>query len=301
MKLILGSSSVFRRKVLEDAGIEFEVVEPEIDEKKIRALAPSDTPLLISFEKAKAVAKLINEPAIIIACDQVIGCCNRVLEKPRDAKEVQEWYQMYTSGDVVYYMNGITVHNTETGEYLSAKEIAIANFTFIPEEFTEEQIRKGVVFDCSGAIDDEVQEKYATIIKGSKDSTIGLPLKFVMDMVKKVKKAPDESFELFHNRPEFKKAAERFNAFGPLGVTAEDHEGIGSTPPKILLDNPGKTKGELMTSEEIKDWFKESEEQIAEFSKDEYADNAFAKSALPRVQQNLELSRSYLSSIGKLP
>ncbi|MBI2120730.1 MAG: hypothetical protein HYT94_03865 [Parcubacteria group bacterium] len=55
------------------------------------------------------------------------------------------------------------------------------------DEFTEEQIRKGIIFNCGGGVDDEMTDIYGTIIQGSKESTIGLPVQFIMDMVEKVK------------------------------------------------------------------------------------------------------------------
>lgn len=186
MKLILGSSSPFRRKILEDAGISFEVVTPDIDERHIRALDHLHTPVVLSYAKVQAVAEKVTGPAIIVACDQVIVCNGSILEKPRDAEEVRIWYKLYAANPV-QYVNGITILNTETGTCLTAQEITTATFSEIPETFTEAQIQKGIIFNCAGAIHDEVHDAYATIIKGSKESTIGLPLEFVLQMIEKVK------------------------------------------------------------------------------------------------------------------
>ncbi len=186
MKIILGSSSPFRRKVLEDAGIPFEVVKPDIDEKKIRAVSHDHTPVVLSYAKAQAVAEKVIEPAFIIACDQVIICDGNILEKPENADEVRTWYRLYAKHPV-NYINGITVFNTETNASLTAQEISIATFKEIPDYFTEEQVSKGVIFNCAGGIDDELEDAYATIIQGSKQSTNGLPVQFVMDMIEKIK------------------------------------------------------------------------------------------------------------------
>lgn len=101
--------------------------------------------------------------------------------------------------------------------------------------------------------------------------------------------------------PEFLVAVEKFKAHGPLGVTADDHLTIGSTPPKKLEENPDRTLGELMTEEEIVDWIKELEKQIAEFSQEKYKNNSFVKSSLPKLIEDLNLGKKYLTSIGKLP
>jgi septum formation protein len=186
MKIILGSSSPFRREVMEESGIPFEVVTPDIDEKKIRALDHMHIPVILSFAKAQAVAKKVKEPAIIIACDQIVICDGNILEKPESADEIRSWYKLYADYPVSY-INGITVYNTETKACLTAQEVAISNFSPIPDSFVEEQISKGIVFNCAGAIDNNVADTYSSIIQGSRQSMIGLPLDFIMAMIEKIK------------------------------------------------------------------------------------------------------------------
>lgn len=186
MKIILGSSSPFRRKILEEAGISFEVVTPDIDEKKIRALDNLHIPVILSYAKAQAVAQKVIGPAIIIACDQVAICKGIILEKPENADEIRTWYKIYADS-MVYYINGITVCNTETGIYLTAQETSVVRFKPIPESFTEQQIDKGIAFSCNGGLCSETEDAYSTIMSGSKQSTIGLPLQFVLEMVEKVR------------------------------------------------------------------------------------------------------------------
>lgn len=107
-------------------------------------------------------------------------------------------------------------------------------------------------------------------------------------------------FEKFENSI-FKEAADKFNTFGPLGVTAADHLGIGSTPKELLVNNPGKTLGELMTDDEISQWIKGLQEQIVQYSSDQYKNNSFVKSILPKLVEDLRLSKKYLDSIGRWP
>jgi len=186
MRLILGSSSLVRRKILEDAGIIFEVVKPEIDEKKIRATDDRLIPVVLSFAKAQAVAAKVSGPAVIIACDQVIICNGQLIEKPENADEVRAWYRLYTQYPVEH-INGITVCNTETDTYLTAQETSAISFKEIPEEFMEEQIRKGLIYNHCGGIDSELEDTYSKLIRGTKDSPKGLPLDFVMNMIERVK------------------------------------------------------------------------------------------------------------------
>ncbi|QQG45173.1 MAG: hypothetical protein HYW89_04210 [Candidatus Sungiibacteriota bacterium] len=107
--------------------------------------------------------------------------------------------------------------------------------------------------------------------------------------------------EKFTERDSYKKAAEKFERLGLLGVTAEDHREIKSTPPEELEKNPGKTRAELMSDEEITQWLKKQRDLIEEFSQEKYKDNSFAQSYLPDLRKKLELSIRYLKEIGRLP
>lgn len=101
--------------------------------------------------------------------------------------------------------------------------------------------------------------------------------------------------------PEFFQAKAEFDARSSLGVTAEDHLGVGSSPSEELKNNPGKTLGELMTKEEASAWIKEQEEQIAEYSQEKYKGSSLVDNALPELVKDLNLSKEYLTSIEKLP
>lgn len=126
MKIILGSSSIFRKKILEKAGIDFDVIPADIDEKSIRSENNELIPLLLSYAKSQAVTNKVDSPSIIIACDQIVVCNSRVLEKPTSNEEVKEWYDMYSKYPV-NFINRITVYNTMTKNSLSSLEISTAS------------------------------------------------------------------------------------------------------------------------------------------------------------------------------
>jgi len=103
----------------------------------------------------------------------------------------------------------------------------------------------------------------------------------------------------FHEK--FEKAKNRFNAFGPLGVTAEDHRNLGSTPPGILQENPGKTEADLMSDEDLRAWLIDKKGALEKFSSKEFGDNTFAQSYLPSLREEIRTTLSFLRSIKRLP
>jgi hypothetical protein len=94
-------------------------------------------------------------------------------------------------------------------------------------------------------------------------------------------------------------ATRRFNENGPLGVTAEDHHAIGSTPPDTLESNPGKTLADLMTDTDIALWVAEQESGIKELLGPEFEDNAGAQRVVQQSRKHIEATAKYLASIGR--
>jgi len=69
MKIILGSASEARKKIMEKMSLEFSVMPSGIDEKAIRSDNPEKLVLLISRAKAEELIKKITKPVILITAD----------------------------------------------------------------------------------------------------------------------------------------------------------------------------------------------------------------------------------------
>jgi hypothetical protein len=86
-----------------------------------------------------------------------------------------------------------------------------------------------------------------------------------------------------------------------LEMTLQDHLRIGSTPPDILKQNPGKTKADLMSDEELTDYLITKQDLIEQLSSQENLTNSFAQSALKDTREDFELTKQYLTRIGRMP
>lgn len=82
--LVLASGSPTRRQLLEAAGLDVEVMVPQVDERAIEAeagpLAPRDLAGRLALAKARAVAAAV-EDRIVLAADQVLACEGEVFHK----------------------------------------------------------------------------------------------------------------------------------------------------------------------------------------------------------------------------
>ncbi|KAH1204182.1 Maf-like protein [Glycine max] len=86
-KIILGSSSVARRKILSEMGYLFTIMTADIDEKSIRKETPEDLVMALAEAKANAIiSKLqtttnqqrVDEPTILIAADTAEAILQRL-------------------------------------------------------------------------------------------------------------------------------------------------------------------------------------------------------------------------------
>jgi septum formation protein len=86
-RLVLASGSPFRREMLENAGVDVEVVRPALDERAIEAplagVAPEDVALVLAEAKALDVSGRLPG-ALVLGCDQTLSLGDRIFHKPAD-------------------------------------------------------------------------------------------------------------------------------------------------------------------------------------------------------------------------
>jgi len=92
--LILASGSPFRRQLLENAGLTFSVVRPEIDERAVEAPLENSgaTPEEVAQVLAEAKALDVSErhpDALVIGSDQTLSLEDRVFHKPADMESAR--------------------------------------------------------------------------------------------------------------------------------------------------------------------------------------------------------------------
>lgn len=89
-KIILASASERRQKLLEQVGINCEVIPSNIDEDSINGDTPGDLVEKLSAAKAENVAERLDGDFVIVAADTVVVKDSRVFGKPSDEKEAFE-------------------------------------------------------------------------------------------------------------------------------------------------------------------------------------------------------------------
>jgi len=92
-QIILASTSITRRKMLEDAGARLIIKAPEIDEdvvkQSIAGSDPADIAMILAQAKAMSVSEA-NRSAIVVAADQVLSLGDRIFNKPKNREEARD-------------------------------------------------------------------------------------------------------------------------------------------------------------------------------------------------------------------
>lgn len=162
--------------MLEEMGIEFEVMPADIDEKAIRHDDPKELVLGIANAKADFLLPKITEPAILITGDAIVLCAKKVLEKPKTKQEVRDFLQGYKNYPA-QTITAVVVTNTSTGKRAEVIDTSKVYFNNFSETEIDAIINDGQVFDLSGGftIEGSLWEKHVDKIEGTRDSVIGLP------------------------------------------------------------------------------------------------------------------------------
>src|SRR5690606_26268049 len=92
--IILSSTSPFRKRLLENAGLEFRTVSPETDERTVETtlegsdVTPDDVALILGEAKAQDVSQR-NPDAWVIGSDQTLSLDGRIFHKPADMEDAR--------------------------------------------------------------------------------------------------------------------------------------------------------------------------------------------------------------------
>jgi len=113
-RLILGSSSPYRRELLQRLRLPFEVVVPDIDETPLEGESPDATALRLSLHKAQAIA-LCHPGALVIGSDQVLTLDGRQMGKPGTHEQAFEQLKQMR-GRTATFHSALCLLDSRTGE-----------------------------------------------------------------------------------------------------------------------------------------------------------------------------------------
>ena len=152
-KLILGSTSAYRKDLLKRLRVPFDVVAPEVDETPQPGEAPALLAARLALAKAQAVARF-HPSAIVIGSDQVADLDGEPLGKPGDhARATAQLQRM--RGQTVVFQTAVAVVCLETG--FSQQSLAPVRVVFrqLSDAEIDNYLRLEQPYDCAGSAKSE--------------------------------------------------------------------------------------------------------------------------------------------------
>jgi len=148
--LVLGSSSPFRKSLLDRLHLAYTIAHPQIDETAEPGENAPNLVRRLALQKAEAVATQFND-ALVIGCDQVAELNGRVLGKPADHDDAVAQLQA-ACGQTMVFHSALCLFDTDTRQYQLA--VVPVNVTF--KSLTRAQIENYLVkdgpYNCAGSI-----------------------------------------------------------------------------------------------------------------------------------------------------
>jgi septum formation protein len=183
MKLVLASTSRYRRELLSRLKLPFEVVSPDVDETPLPYESPSATALRLSVLKAQAVAKQFPD-ALIIGSDQVLMLDEEQLGKPGNhANAFAQLKKM--QGKAMVFHTALTLLNSRTRHTQTRDVPTVVHIRKLSDAQIEAYLKKEEPYDCAGSAKSESLGIALMERMDSPDPTalIGLPLMALTEML----------------------------------------------------------------------------------------------------------------------
>jgi len=153
MKLILASSSPYRRELLLRLMIPFQVVAPDVDETPRQDESPQALVERLAILKAQTVASK-HADALVIGSDQVAVHNGEIVGKPLTHERAVD--QLKTaSGKTVMLYTGLALVNSSSGRIQSEVVPYGVTFRALTDVQIETYLRKEQPYHCAGSVKSE--------------------------------------------------------------------------------------------------------------------------------------------------
>ncbi|MNZ91957.1 Maf-like protein YceF [compost metagenome] len=152
-KLVLASTSPYRRTLLEKLGVPFECAAPITDETPQPAESPRHLVLRLAQEKAQSLANRFPNH-LIIGSDQVCVLDGEITGKPHTEENARQQL-MKARGSIVTFYTGLALYNSATGHLQTECEPFDVHFRHLSEQEIEDYVRRERPLNCAGSFKSE--------------------------------------------------------------------------------------------------------------------------------------------------
>jgi len=152
-QLVLGSSSIYRRELLQRLQIPFEVCSPDIDETPLAGEMPGATALRLAESKARAVATTYPD-ALIIGADQVAVLENTLLGKPLIHENAVRQLRLLRGKEVTFH-TALSLFNSRSARMQTRLIPSHVKFRELSDQQIENYLAREQPYHCAGSAKSE--------------------------------------------------------------------------------------------------------------------------------------------------
>jgi septum formation protein len=186
-KIVLASSSIYRKVLLETIHLPFSTASPMVNEQNYAEKTPAELAITLAKIKAKTVATRYPDH-LIISSDQVAMLNNQQLTKPGTVKNNIAQLKLCANQEVKFYTS-ISVLNTTTSEQITKLDITTVQFKALSDQQIERYVHIEPSIHCAGGF--QVEKRgialFERIHTEDPNALIGLPLIKLISILEKFK------------------------------------------------------------------------------------------------------------------
>lgn len=146
----MASASPRRQQLLNQIGLEFEVIPSRIEEVMDESLEATQVAVSLAAQKCRDIASRLDGNYLIIAADTIVVRNNRLLGKPRDAEDAFETLKSL-SGQWHDVITGLCICRTSEKKFIEEYEITRVKMAHHSDKFIKSYIETGEPFDKAGS------------------------------------------------------------------------------------------------------------------------------------------------------
>lgn len=186
-RVILASTSERRRRLMAEAGYDFEAMSPGLAEDQLRARDPRVLAESLAYAKARVAADRLDR-GLVIGADTVVALDGEILGKPVDEADARRILGRL-SGSTHEVITGLCVLSARRGERLIGAGVTRVTLKRLTGKELDDYVASGEGLGKAGAYAlQENGDKFVARLDGSFTNVVGLPMPMLADFLDVMKR-----------------------------------------------------------------------------------------------------------------
>lgn len=176
LRLVLASTSSYRKQLLERLGVPFTVAAPNVDESPLPGESAVDLVARLARSKAEVVARR-HSNSLVVGSDQLALCGRDVLGKPGSGERAIAQLKSL-SGQRVIFNTAVHVVLSDTGSNEGHLDVTTVHFRRLDDEEIRRYVMRDKPYDSAGGFKVEALgiSLFDRVDSHDPSALIGLPL-----------------------------------------------------------------------------------------------------------------------------